>query len=51
MQVVSLISVTITNKDVGEVYYKAKTVLHLALVEVSSNRNDYYTTKYYFKVS
>ena len=51
MQVASLISITITNKDAGEVYYKTKTVLRLALVEVSSNRENYYTAKCHFKVS
>ena len=47
----SLISVAITNKDVGEVYYKAKTVLYLALVKVSSNRDNYYTVECHLKVS
>ena len=47
----SLISVAVANKDIGEVYYKAKTVLYLVLVKVSSNRDNYYTIKYYFKVS
>ena len=51
MQVVSLISVAITDKDVGEVYYKAETVLRLALVEIGSNRDDYYTIKYHLKVN
>ena len=48
---VSLISVAITDKNVGEVYYKIKTVLCLALVEVSSNRDNYYTIKCHFEVS
>ena len=48
---VSLISVVIANKDTVEVYYKAKTVLRLALIKVSSNRDNYYTAEYYFKVS
>ena len=47
----NLISIVVTNKDAGEVYYKAKTVLRLALVEVSSNKDDYYTVKHHFKVS
>ena len=51
MQVVSLVSIAIANKDAGEVYYKAKTVLHLALVKVSFNRDDCCTVKYYLKVS
>ena len=51
MQVVSLISIAITNKDVGEVYYKAKTVLYLALVKVSSNRDNYYIAKRHLKVN
>ena len=48
---VSLINVAIANKDTGEVYYKAKTVLYLALVKISSNRDNYYTAKRHFKVS
>ena len=51
MQVVSLVSITITDKDVGEVYYKAETVLCLALVKVSSNRDNCYTIKHHFKVN
>ena len=51
MQVVSLISVTIANKDAGEVYYKAKTILYLALVKVSSNRDNYYIVKCHLKVN
>ena len=51
MQVVSLVSVAVTNKDVGEVYYKAKTILRLALVKVGSNRDDYCTTERHLKVS
>ena len=51
MQVASLVNIVITNKDTGEVYYKIKTVLYLALVKVGSNRDDYYTVKCYFKVS
>ena len=51
MQVVSLINIAITNKDAGEVYYKAKTILHLTLVKVSSNRDDYCTVEYYLEVS
>ena len=51
MQVVSLVSVAVANKDTGEVCYKAETVLYLALVEVNFNRDDYYTIKYYLKVS
>ena len=48
---VNLINVAVANKNVGEVYYKAKTVLHLALVKVGFNRDNYYTIKYHFKVS
>ena len=51
MQVASLINITVANKDTGEVYYKTKTVLHLTLVKVNSNRDDCYTVKHYFKVS
>ena len=51
MQVVSLISIAIANKDIGEVYYKTKTVLYLVLVEVGFNRDNYCTAKCYFKVS
>ena len=51
MQVVSLINIAITNKDAGEVYYKAKTVLYLALIKVGSDRDNYYTVKHYLKVS
>ena len=51
MQVVSLINIAVTNKDAGEVYYKIKTILYLALVKVSFNRDNCYTIKYYFKVS
>ena len=51
MQVVSLINIAVANKDIGEVYYKAKTVLHLALVKVSSNRDDCYTAERYLKAS
>ena len=51
MQVVSLVSITIANKNAGEVYYKTKTVLYLALVKVNFNRDNYYTIKYYLKVS
>ena len=51
MQVASLVSVTVTNKDTGEVYYKAETVLRLALVEVSFNRDNYYTTECHLKAS
>ena len=47
----SLTSVAITNKDIGEVYYKAKTVLYLALVKVSSNRDNYYIAKHHLKVN
>ena len=47
----SLISITITNKDAGEVYYKAETVLYLALVKVSSNRDNCYTVECHLKVS
>ena len=47
----SLVSITIANKDVGEVCYKAKSVLYLALVKVGSNRDDYYTTERHFKVN
>ena len=48
---VSLINITITDKDVGEVYYKAETVLCLALVKVSSNRDNCCTVKCHLKVS
>ena len=51
MQVVSLINITVANKDAGEIYYKTETILHLALVKVSSNRDDYCTTKYYLKIN
>ena len=51
MQVASFVSVTIADKDTGEVYCKAKTVLHLALIKVGFNRDDYCTIEYYFKVS
>ena len=51
MQVASLINVTITNKDIEEVYYKAKTVLYLTLVKVNFNKDNYYTIKYHLKVS
>ena len=51
MQVISLISITVTNKDIGEVYYKVKTVLHLTLVKVGSNRDNYYTIKRHLKVN
>ena len=51
MQVVSLINITVANKDIGEVYYKAKTVLYLALVKVGFNRDNYYTVKRHLKVS
>ena len=51
MQVVSLISITIANKDTGEVYYKVKTILHLALVEVGFNRDNCYTVEYHLKIS
>ena len=48
---VSFISVAITDKDIGELYYKAKTVLYLALVKVSFNRDNYYTIERHFKVN
>ena len=48
MQVVSLISITVTNKDVGEVCYKAETVLYLALVKVGFNRDNCCTTECHF---
>ena len=48
---VSLVSIAVTNKDIGEVYYKTKTILRLALVKVSFNRDNYYTIKRHFKVS
>ena len=51
MQVASLISITVANKNAGEVYYEAKTILRLALVEVNSNRDDCYTTERHLKVS
>ena len=51
MQVVSLINITITNKDAGEVYYKIKIILYLALIKINSNRDNYYTIKCYLKVS
>ena len=44
-------SITIADKDTGEVYYEAETVLCLALVEIGSNRDDYYTVKCHFKVN
>ena len=47
----SLISITIADKDVGEVYCKAKTVLHLALVKVGFNRDDCYTAEYHLEVN
>ena len=51
MQVASLISVAVTNKDAGEVYYKTKTVLYLVLVKVGFNRDNYYTIKHHLEVS
>ena len=51
MQVAGFVSVAITNKDAGEVYYKAETVLCLALVKVGSNRDDYCTVERYLEVS
>ena len=51
MQVVSLINITVANKDIGEVYCKAETVLCLALVKVGSNRDDCCTVEHYFEVS
>ena len=51
MQVISFISVAIANKNAGEVYYKTKTVLYLALVKVNFNRDNYYTIKCYLEVS
>ena len=48
---VSLISVAITDKDIGKVYYKAKTVLRLALVKVGFNRDNYCTAKYHLEVN
>ena len=51
MQVVNRVSVAVANKDIGEVYYKAKTVLYLALVKVSSNRDNYYTIKCHLEVN
>ena len=51
MQVVSLINIAIANKDAGEVCYKTKTILYLALVKVGFNRDNCYTIKYYLKVS
>ena len=47
----SLINITIADKNIGEVYYKAKIVLYLVLVEVNSNRDDYCTVEYYLEVS
>ena len=47
----SFINIAIANKDIGEVCYKVKTVLYLALVKVGSNRDDYYTTERHFKVN
>ena len=51
MQVVSLINITVANKDIGEVYYKAETILYLALIKVSSNRDNYCTAEYHLKVN
>ena len=51
MQVVSFISVTVADKDVEEVYYKAKTVLYLILVKVSFNRDNCCIIKCHFKVN
>ena len=51
MQVVNLISIAVANKNVGEVYYKTKTILHLALVKVGFNRDNYYTIKHHLEVS
>ena len=48
---VSLISIAIANKDIGEVYYKIKTVLRLALIKVGFNRDDCYTAERHLKVS
>ena len=47
----SLISITIADKDVGEVYYKIKTVLYLTLIKVGSNRDDYYTIECHLKIN
>ena len=44
-------SVAITDKDAGEVYYKAETVLRLALVKIGSNRDNCYTAEHYLEVS
>ena len=51
MQVVNLVSVAVANKDIGEVYYKAETILYLALIKVSSNRDNYCTIERHFKVN
>ena len=47
----SLISVAIANKDAGEVCYKTKTVLYLALIKIGSNRDDYYTAERHLEVN
>ena len=48
---VSLISIAIADKDAGEVYYKVKTILRLALVKVGFNRDDCYTAERHLKVN
>ena len=47
----SLVSIAVTDKDTGEVYCEAKTVLCLALVKVGSNRDDCCTVEYHLKVN
>ena len=51
MQVVSLINIAVANKDAGEVCYKTETVLRLALVKISFNRDNYCTIECHLKIS
>ena len=51
MQVASLVSVAVADKDAGEVRCEAETVLRLALVEVGSDRDNCCTAERHLKVS
>ena len=51
VQVASLVSVAVADKDAGEVRCEAETVLRLALVEVGSDRDDCCTAERHLEVS